>query len=97
VNTKTITSLLLGFYRAAAFAGQRESMLGLETRALRKADVFTLQRSAGVRLVEVQNGSIWLTGQGGPDVLLRSGGRFDLGNQWPYVIEALDEARINLR
>jgi hypothetical protein len=65
---------------------------------LRGNEVIRLTKVSGFNHVEVQGGAIWLTGTPADgDMLLRTGERFHLTHDWPFVLQAMPEAQIILR
>ena len=61
-------------------------------------EVIRLTEVSGFQQVEVRSGTIWLTGTPAKgDVLLRPGERFHLTHDWPFVLQAMNDARIILR
>lgn len=59
--------------------------------------VIRLEKSSGVKSVEVKSGIVWLTGTpANGDVLLSPGERFELRDNWPFVIQALEVAELSL-
>jgi hypothetical protein len=55
--------------------------------------VLSLGRADGITHLEVARGLVWVTctpARG--DTILRPGEAYELGGQWPYVIEALVDA-----
>jgi DUF2917 family protein len=65
---------------------------------LRPDELLRLTRDGGIASVEVRAGLVWLTSTpANQDVLLRSGGRIDLTDDWPFVLQALAETEILLR
>jgi hypothetical protein len=48
-------------------------------------------------VVNVRRGIVWLTGTPAcGDIILRCGSRFELGDQWPFVLQALQDSEIEL-
>jgi len=97
MSGKTINALLLSLYRLCAFAGQPEATRGTDTHLLQRGGVMTIHKNEGMRQIEVRAGVVWITGKSSGDIVLRAGERWNFGNQWPYVIEALAESRIVLK
>ena len=63
---------------------------------LRQGEVLRLPKS-GLRCIEVQHGSIWLTAAPADgDVLLKSGEQFEPRHGWPIVLEPLADSEIRL-
>lgn len=53
------------------------------------------EKSSGVASLETKSGRLWLTGSPADgDVLLSPGQRFELKENWPYVIEALESSGV---
>lgn len=64
---------------------------------MKRGEIIRLEKASGVRNVETKNGVVWLTGTPADgDVLLQNGEQFELRNNWPYVIEALEPAELLL-
>jgi Protein of unknown function (DUF2917) len=64
---------------------------------MKRGEIIRLEKTSGVRNIEMKNGVVWLTGTPADgDVLLQDGERFELRNNWPYVIEALEPAEVLL-
>ena len=56
-----------------------------------------LEKNSSVTNIEIKSGIVWLTGTpANGDVLLQDGDQFELQNNWPYVIEALEQAGLLL-
>jgi hypothetical protein len=69
----------------------------IETVSLNRGEVIRLEKNSEVKNIETKNGVIWLTGTPADgDVLLQNGEQLELQNQWPYVIEALEETELLL-
>ena len=65
--------------------------------SLPRRKVLRIDRDDGVNRIQVQQGVVWLTGSPGrEDVLVRRGEEYQLPAQWPFVIEALSDARVEL-
>jgi hypothetical protein len=65
--------------------------------ALPRRKVLRIDRADGVRSIQVRQGVVWLTGNPGrEDVLVRRGEEYHLPAQWPFVLEALSDARVEL-
>ena len=65
---------------------------------LRAGELLALEESHGWKTVEVVSGEMWLTQTPATnDLLLGPGGRFEVGDAFPVVIEALGRAEIVLR
>lgn len=57
--------------------------------------VFLIRKSEGIAGLHVETGKIWLTATpGAEDIVLQSGDTFTLAQGWPFVLEALSDARI---
>ena len=68
-----------------------------KTILLKRDGVIRLQKNSCVKNIETKNGVVWLTGTpANGDVLLQPGELFELGNNWPYVIQALEHAELLL-
>jgi hypothetical protein len=64
---------------------------------LNRGKVIRLEKNSDVKTVEIIRGIVWLTGTPAKgDLLLRAGDRFELRNNWPYVIQALEGAELTL-
>jgi hypothetical protein len=64
---------------------------------LDRGEIIRLNKDSGIRQVQVRSGAIWLTGTPDrADILLHRADRFQLSNNWPFVLQALEEARIVL-
>lgn len=62
---------------------------------LQRGKVIRLEKSTGVKSVEVSGGVIWLTGTpANGDVVLSTNERFELRENWPFVIQALEAAEL---
>jgi hypothetical protein len=60
-------------------------------------ELVRLQERSGRRSVIVRKGIVWLTGTPAcGDVILQCGARFEFGDQWPFVLQALEDAEIEL-
>jgi len=69
----------------------------VQTIRLKRDAVIRLEKSSGVKSVEISSGIVWLTGTpAAGDVLLTEGGRFETAGAWPYVIQALEPGEIVL-
>jgi len=67
------------------------------TVRLARNELVRLQERSGRRAVIVRKGIIWLTGTPAcGDVILQCGGRFEFGDRWPFVVQALEDAEIEL-
>jgi hypothetical protein len=67
------------------------------TVRLVRNELVLLRKCSRLRTVDVRQGVVWLTGTpAGGDVILHCGDRFDFGNQWPFVLQALEDAEIEL-
>ena len=67
------------------------------TVGLPRRRVLRIERSDGVKRIQVCDGVVWLTGSPGrEDVLVRRGEEYRLTAQWPFVVEALSDARVEL-
>jgi Protein of unknown function (DUF2917) len=89
---RRLKAKLRGWFEAVNF--------NAESRAIHLSgnEVIRLTRMLGFQQVEVRHGTIWLTGTPAKgDVLLRSGERFHLTRDWPFVLQAVKEAQIILR
>ena len=78
-----------------AVAGRPASATGARFVRLRRHETMRLEKSSGVKRLEVREGIVWLTGTPGKeDVLLQAGDHFEPGSAWPCVIEALEPAEL---
>ena len=68
-----------------------------QTVCLSRHAILRLEKSSGVKALEIKSGAVWLTGTpANGDLFLRKGERFETGTGWPYLIEALEPAEIIL-
>jgi hypothetical protein len=59
--------------------------------------VIRLEKKSQVTRIEVKSGVAWLTGTPADrDILLPAGGQYDFPDQWPFVIQAVDEVELVL-
>lgn len=59
--------------------------------------VMRLMERSGIERIHVREGIVWLTSTpAGGDVLLRAGEQYTLKDGWPFVVEALADARVDL-
>jgi Protein of unknown function (DUF2917) len=64
---------------------------------LPRGKIIRLEKNSGVKSLESKSGVIWLTGTpANGDVLLSPGERFELRGNWPFVIQALEPAKLSL-
>jgi hypothetical protein len=64
---------------------------------LPRRKVIRIKRKDGIRRIQVRRGVVWLTGSPGrEDVLVRRGQEYCLSAEWPFVLEALSDARVEL-
>jgi hypothetical protein len=69
----------------------------VEIIRLPREKVIRLEMKSGVKSVEAKSGMVWLTGTpANGDVLLSPGERFELRDNWPFVIQALEPAELSL-
>ena len=60
-------------------------------------EVYRVNRADGARRVQVEHGTIWLTGTpASNDTILSEGDDFQFTDNWPFVIQALEETEIKL-
>jgi len=81
----------------AVWAGGRPVAAANRVRTvqLRRGEVRRFEKGSRIRSVSVSGGVVWLTATPGTaDVLLRAGEQFDLPDQWPYVVEALEAVEL---
>jgi hypothetical protein len=59
--------------------------------------IIQLQEHCGARGLRVLRGTVWLTGTPAEnDVVLQAGHRFPLTGRWPFVLQAMGDADIEL-
>ncbi len=59
--------------------------------------VIQLGENCGARCLQVRRGMVWLTGTPARnDVVLQTGNRFQLTGEWPFVLQAIGDAEIDL-
>ena len=64
---------------------------------LPREKIIRLGKNSCVESVEVKNGMVWLTATpANGDVLLSSGEQFELRDNWPFVIQALEATKLSL-
>ena len=64
---------------------------------LERDDVLCLDHNSGCAVIQVVQGTIWITSTPARgDVLLRSGERFQLHEDWPFVLQAMSATTIVL-
>jgi hypothetical protein len=64
---------------------------------LERDDVLCLNHNSGYAVIQVVQGTIWITSTPARgDILLRPGERFQLRGDWPFVLQALSETTIVL-
>lgn len=64
---------------------------------LPRRKIIRIKRQDGIRRIQVRRGVVWLTGNPGrEDVLVRRGEEYRLPAEWPFVLEALSDARVEL-
>ncbi|MEP6672514.1 MAG: hypothetical protein ABJF10_25345 [Chthoniobacter sp.] len=64
---------------------------------LARGEVYRVDRSDGVREIQVLDGVLWLTATPADgDLLLRAADRFSPAASWPIVFEALKDASVRL-
>lgn len=69
----------------------------VETIHLPREKIIRLQKNSDVESVEVKSGMVWLTSTpANGDVLLSPGERFELRDNWPFVIQALEATELSL-
>ncbi|HTR41775.1 MAG TPA: DUF2917 domain-containing protein [Pseudomonadales bacterium] len=65
---------------------------------LPREQVIRLEKNSGIKSVKAVGGMVWLTGTpASGDVLLVPGEYFELGEHWPYVIQALEPSEFLLK
>ena len=68
-----------------------------ETCHLERGEVIHLEQTRQFKKIEVKSGVVWLTGTpADDDVILKQDQIFEFQNRWPYVIEAIEAAKISL-
>lgn len=68
-----------------------------DTTRLAARKVIRLAERTGIQRIHVRTGIIWLTSTpAGGDVILRAGEQYPLADGWPFVVEALEDARVDL-
>jgi hypothetical protein len=73
-------------------AVESPATVGLPRRQLLRID-----RRDGIRRIHVRDGVVWLTGSPArEDVLVKRGEEYRLPAAWPFVLEALSDARVEL-
>ncbi len=69
----------------------------VETIQLPHEKVIRLEKNSDVESIEITIGMVWLTGTpANGDVLLSPGERFELRDNWPFVIQALEATELSL-
>jgi hypothetical protein len=64
---------------------------------LARHKVIRVEKTSGVDRIEVKSGAVWLTGTPADgDVILSPGERFELRDNWPFVIQALEPTELCL-
>jgi hypothetical protein len=64
---------------------------------LDRNELVYLRKECRLREMNVRQGVVWLTATPAyGDVILRRGDRFEFGDQWPFVLQALEDAEIEL-
>lgn len=64
---------------------------------LPREKIIRLEKKSGVTNVEAKSGMVWLTGTPAKDdVILSAGDHFELRDNWPFVIQALELAELSL-
>lgn len=79
--------------------GRRPGRAARQSLLLRlgRDGVIQLEEHCGARRLHVRRGTVWLTGTpANSDVLLQAGHRFRLTGQWPFVLQAIGDADIEL-
>jgi len=88
---------LHAFYRACGSTGYATPMVRREPLSMLKGNVLSLNQSSGVERLTVERGIIWLTSTPARgDIILKAGQSWELKQDWPFVIEALEDAELNL-
>lgn len=88
---------LASYYRMCHRSGLESSVAESRIIHLRAHEVVRLTPERRAKHLEVRQGTVWLTGtpaQG--DVLLSTGNRFNLNDNWPFVVEAIGNADLIL-
>src|SRR5690242_18153967 len=84
---------LSGFLTGIGPDSLRLDRAATHTRVIRlKCDeVVKLEKSCGAARIKVKSGILWLKSTPAEnDVLLQAGDTFELGDCWPYVVQALE-------
>ena len=85
------------YYRLCGRTGFDLPAAAPRTICLADGQVLRLTPDLRVSHIEVKEGTVWLTGcPANGDVLLREGDRFELSNQWPFVVQAIGNAIVVL-
>ena len=84
-------------YRNASFESGDTSRARFGAVGLPRRRLIRIERRDGIRRIQVRDGVVWLTGSPArEDVLVRRGEEYHLPSQWPFVLEALSDARVEL-
>ena len=79
--------------RSALFEATRQSF----AIRLGRNGIIQLEEHCGAGCLRVRRGTVWLTGTPAEiDVVLQAGNRFNLSGQWPFVLQAMGDADIEL-
>lgn len=69
----------------------------VEIVRLPREKVIRLEMKSGIKSIEAKGGVIWLTGTpANGDVILSRGEQFELRDNWPFVVQALEPAELSL-
>lgn len=75
-----------------AFTNERHRVLRMQS-----GELVRLDEKSQVSLLEVREGLIWLTGTpANGDILLERGNQLRLTDQWPFLVQALNDSEIAL-
>lgn len=96
-NHAILSSADRGVRDSRESAAAADSTVPAGTFHLNPKKVIRLEKHLKVKTVTVHRGVVWLTSTPAKgDVLLRPGDRFELQDNWPYVIQALESAELAL-
>lgn len=96
---RKVEGFLVDYYRACGVVAREEAPeISVRKISLRAGEILTLEGVQRWKNLEVRSGEMWLTQTPAEnDLLLGAGDRFELGEAFPVVIEALGAAEIVLR
>lgn len=82
----------LRVFRSSA-AAVDQPPVSVKTVHLPRDRAVRLEKTSGIKILEVRSGTVWLTGTPATgDIVLSAGERLELPDQWPFVIQALSSA-----